>query len=196
MTEQQPYLGRCRSCEFTIFAAAEDVREADGFDKVKAGLVYRIPERGVFSRCTLNHRVFPLKRIKGTYSKDHKCDVRCLNAKGHECTCSCGGANHGRGHAVTVHEASGIVLRHIGEVGKWVRGTAKVQAKKADEGRPWVLYAFLSQDQTAVIKWFAPLSEDPKLEVGQEVTFRAWVKRHDDHERWGKSTIVEFLKEV
>lgn len=27
----------------------------------------------------------------------HKCDARCLNAKGHSCECSCGGANHGKG---------------------------------------------------------------------------------------------------
>jgi hypothetical protein len=28
----------------------------------------------------------------------HKCDSRCLNAKGGNCECSCGGANHGAGH--------------------------------------------------------------------------------------------------
>lgn len=27
----------------------------------------------------------------------HKCDARCLNAKGHQCECSCGGKNHGKG---------------------------------------------------------------------------------------------------
>jgi hypothetical protein len=27
----------------------------------------------------------------------HKCDGRCMNAKGHDCECSCRGANHGRG---------------------------------------------------------------------------------------------------
>lgn len=28
----------------------------------------------------------------------HVCDSRCLNAKGGNCECSCGGANHGAGH--------------------------------------------------------------------------------------------------
>ena len=28
----------------------------------------------------------------------HKCDDRCLTAKGFKCECSCGGKNHGRGH--------------------------------------------------------------------------------------------------
>lgn len=27
----------------------------------------------------------------------HKCDGRCMNAKGHNCECACGGANHGKG---------------------------------------------------------------------------------------------------
>jgi hypothetical protein len=26
----------------------------------------------------------------------HKCDARCETSKGHNCECSCGGANHGR----------------------------------------------------------------------------------------------------
>jgi len=25
----------------------------------------------------------------------HKCDARCMNARGHNCECSCGGKNHG-----------------------------------------------------------------------------------------------------
>jgi len=25
----------------------------------------------------------------------HRCDARCMNARGHNCECSCGGANHG-----------------------------------------------------------------------------------------------------
>ena len=29
----------------------------------------------------------------------HKCDARCMNAKGNQCECSCGGANHGKGGA-------------------------------------------------------------------------------------------------
>lgn len=29
---------------------------------------------------------------------DHKCDPRCTGAKGPNCSCACGGANHGAGH--------------------------------------------------------------------------------------------------
>jgi hypothetical protein len=37
--------------------------------------------------------------IRGTYSSVHACDARCIYAKGPDCECSCGGANHGVGHA-------------------------------------------------------------------------------------------------
>jgi hypothetical protein len=32
--------------------------------------------------------------VNGTYS-EHKCDSRCTSAKGADCECGCGGANHG-----------------------------------------------------------------------------------------------------
>jgi len=39
----------------------------------------------------------PVRRV--IYYKDrpslHKCDARCMNARGHNCECSCGGVNHG-----------------------------------------------------------------------------------------------------
>lgn len=48
------------------------------------------------------------KRVKGTYSADVPCDARCTNAKGHLCTCSCGGANHGAGVSVPLTKLLGI----------------------------------------------------------------------------------------
>lgn len=107
MTTEMPFLGRCKSCEYTLFAAASDVVEANGFGEVRGdGRAYRVGNQGYFARCGNGHRFFVLKRIKGTFSKVHECDSRCLNAKGNDCTCSCGGANHGRGHAVSVTSAS------------------------------------------------------------------------------------------
>lgn len=107
-TQTQPLLGRCKECDYALFVAPETPTvNADGFKDVRGdGRAYRVGNEGFFSRCPNRHKVFVLKRIKGTYSPDHKCDSRCLNAKGHDCTCSCGGANHGRGHAITVVEAS------------------------------------------------------------------------------------------
>lgn len=103
MTDSSPLLGRCKDCDFALFATREQVQPADSFRDVKlAGTPYQVGNNGYFARCPSRHRVFVMKTIKGTYSKDHKCDARCLNAKGHNCTCSCGGANHGRGYAVEV----------------------------------------------------------------------------------------------
>jgi hypothetical protein len=48
-----------------------------------------------------NGRTIGGKRVRGVVT-DHQCDAACLNAKGHLCECSCGGANHGAGVAVTV----------------------------------------------------------------------------------------------
>lgn len=44
-------------------------------------------------------RTLPVTRVI-FYKKNpslHKCDGRCLNAKGGNCECSCGGKNHGAG---------------------------------------------------------------------------------------------------
>jgi len=44
--------------------------------------------------------VLPVTRkieYKSNPSK-HKCDARCVNAKGHSCECSCGGQFHGSGN--------------------------------------------------------------------------------------------------
>lgn len=110
-TTTQNYLGKCKEdgCDYVIFATGEDVQDAEGLRNVTAGTgVYRVGNYGCFARCTNRHKVFPCKLVKGTYSADHRCDSRCLNAKGWSCTCSCGGANHGRGHVATVVQASTV----------------------------------------------------------------------------------------
>lgn len=210
----KPLLGRCKECDYVLFATPEDVRPAESFADVKiSGMAYRT-QSGVFARCNQRHRVFLLKPIKGTYSEEHKCDSRCLTAKGWKCTCSCGGANHGRGHAVTAHkaaDASSVALlkappkppkRFLGEPDKFIKGTARVsRATDCAGSRPTRLYTLLSQDESAVIKWFAPANtpefrQHGELEVGETVTFRAKVERHEDHPTYGKATIVTDLKEI
>lgn len=160
----QPFLGRCKHCDYAVFATEEDIQPATGYRDVLAGGVYRLERGRVLGRCTNGHRVFPLRRIKGTYSESFKCDSRCLNAKGHDCTCSCGGANHGRGHAVQVvpvavtarasypkddpnwdierHEReqrefaspAKPIERHLGEVGRHIKGNVRLIRKHIREG--------------------------------------------------------------
>lgn len=38
---------------------------------------------------------FEHRQIDGRFNADVKCDGRCMGATGHNCECSCGGANHG-----------------------------------------------------------------------------------------------------
>lgn len=48
---------------------------------------------------SVDNKIVPIARIIN-YKKQpskHKCDGRCLHAKGNTCECSCGGANHGAG---------------------------------------------------------------------------------------------------
>jgi hypothetical protein len=100
------YLGRCKECDYALFASASQITPAESFKDVRAGEApKRVGNNGVWGRCSNRHKVFILRAVKGTYSDVHQCDSRCLNAKGHECTCSCGGANHGRGYAVEIHAA-------------------------------------------------------------------------------------------
>jgi hypothetical protein len=48
----------------------------------------------VFFCCDNEVRLSP---VKGTFNREHKCDARCVNSKGHVCDCACGGQNHGSG---------------------------------------------------------------------------------------------------
>lgn len=50
-------------------------------------------ELGLCPQCG---RAMSYAELKGVYSAVHKCDSRCMGARGPNCECSCGGANHGR----------------------------------------------------------------------------------------------------
>lgn len=52
-----------------------------------------------FTGCPKCHSKFiEGNAVKGTYSDSHKCDSRCMNAKGPDCECQCAGKNHGINH--------------------------------------------------------------------------------------------------
>jgi hypothetical protein len=197
---------------------------ATGFNGVLAGLgVYRVGNYGCFARCTNNHKVFPCKLVKGTYSKDHACDSRCLNARGWSCTCSCGGANHGRGHVATVVQAADLndrehfpgrslrpefavphtvedyapvvpIKRHIGEVGKTIKGAVRiVRTSELTNGK--TLYAFETVVGGHLLKWYAPSYADPQWEPNRELTIRARVRAHDMQDTI-PVTVVTYVEEV
>lgn len=207
------FLGKCKEtgCDYVIFATGEDVKQAEGFRDVTAGTgVYRVGNYGRWARCTNRHKVFPVKAVKGTYSPDHQCDSRCLNARGWTCTCSCGGANHGRGHVATVVTASELDakflaergvgpvatrnLKHLGEVGGTIRGEVFVKTVKSLANGS-VLYSFRTVNGGHIVKWFVPGYADPGFEPGSTVKIRAQVKRHDEFQG-APETVVTYVEEV
>ena len=75
------------------------------------------------------------------YKEQEKCAPACLNAKGHECTCSCMGANHGAGNdgswfevsetfAVRTKE-SGWSYRLLTKINPLTNVTARARAQQA-----------------------------------------------------------------
>ncbi len=42
------------------------------------------------------------KMVQGKFSTKHVCGAKCLASTGPSCECSCGGKNHGAGHAQAV----------------------------------------------------------------------------------------------
>lgn len=207
--EATNYLGRCKECDYALFATPESIIQAD--NAKAGGPAVNVGNGQIMGRCTKGHKWFMLRRVEGTFNKDHKCDSRCLNAKGHDCTCACGGANHGRGYAVAEvveHKAAAEFIervvtnarngeveaikpdepKHIGEVGRTIRGTATV-TQEADGNRP---YQFTTKSG-AVIVWFVPdFIEDPEYRLGDEVTFRAKVKAHTEFRGVGQTVVTYF----
>lgn len=200
-----PWLGRCEHCDFALFSTT--VASVERLRDVKAdGRVFALPSGYHCARCPEGHYPFKMKMVKGTYSAKHQCDSRCLNAKGHDCTCSCGGMNHGRGHAITVMAEHEVKARiedepthaqpsvHLGEVGQHIRGEVRIESKR--DVSDATLYTFRTTSSGDVIKWFAPSHANPDWPVGKTLTIRAKVKKHETHERFGKSTHVIYVEEV
>ena len=48
-----------------------------------------------FGICPSCHRLMSYGQLKAFLNPECPCDARCTGARGHNCECSCGGANHG-----------------------------------------------------------------------------------------------------
>lgn len=140
-----------------------------------------------------------LRKVEGQYNPDRKCDSRCTGAKGHECSCACGGANHGADwgiQEVTVvtggHKAP-VAGGHLGEPGKHIVGEVMILSKRSIMNGDRMLYTFIT-GKGDVLKWFVPVAYDPDWQEGDQFTLRAKVQKHDNHEKFGKSTTVLFCE--
>lgn len=47
--------------------------------------------------CSCGNALVKVVAVKGSYSAALACGARCMASKGPDCTCSCGGKNHGAG---------------------------------------------------------------------------------------------------
>ena len=48
-----------------------------------------------FGLCRNCGKMMDYGQLKGYVKPEQPCDARCTGARGHNCECSCGGANHG-----------------------------------------------------------------------------------------------------
>lgn len=193
MTDAMPFLGRCRECDYVLFADAADAQRADSLRDVTPGALFRTA-RGYVGRCFSGHKVFPLRQIQGTYSADHACDARCMNARGHTCTCSCGGVNHGRGHAAAALPAVNRDAPHLGQPGRRITGDVAVIGRRTTQSG-YVVFTFAAVATGAQIVWFINPDRAPDdFTVGRRFKMRALVKRHDADDQRGNSTVVTYVE--
>jgi hypothetical protein len=70
-----------------------ELTKGNSTDKMNANRLYAV---GFCSCCGLRHAA-ERRIVRPAVASNHKCGGRCLNAKGGDCECACGGANHGKG---------------------------------------------------------------------------------------------------
>lgn len=81
-------LGKCRRCRKHFSQLA--LRRDDGVYLCEDGS----PREPVFC-CG---RVVVMERVKGEHNPKIPCTAKCLMGKSLDCSCSCGGLNHGMAH--------------------------------------------------------------------------------------------------
>jgi hypothetical protein len=153
--------------------------------------------------CANCNRRVKLVGVKGTYNPDHPCDARCTSAKGHVCTCSCGGANHGADHSgfTKITQVASVYKKpvservHIGTVGAHIKGEVTVEKVLRNVGsHASTLFVFVTS-KGDVIKWFCPVQHTPDWSQGDTFILRAKVREHKDGE-YGAETIVTYGEKV
>ena len=94
------FTGACprKSCKAGYSVVLNEVHKGTRYRVWGAGITpqwqpYRVV--AISTTCACGRGV-TLHRVSGKHS-DHECNATCMNAKGHSCECSCGGANHGAG---------------------------------------------------------------------------------------------------
>lgn len=96
MSQQLTWVGKCRPCNMGIAVQSDvEMRRVFGQSRPFHPTTFEPlgdKRRVACHRC--GHAVI-LKSVAGTYNPNRPCDPRCTNATGPDCSCACGGSNHG-----------------------------------------------------------------------------------------------------
>ncbi len=99
--------GKCRTCQHPASAIVWKIKHAGVPEKrvrqlarvaaqgFQEGTVDVERQNGVSVVCSACGGRVLVSEVKGRFKHDVPCDARCTTARGHNCECSCGGANHG-----------------------------------------------------------------------------------------------------
>jgi len=96
------FIGKCSRCKATYTV------EGKITERIRASFIltsengrkwrgkYLTPFQAVLqANCCASYDTVCLREVVGV-TTERECDARCTGAKGHQCSCSCGGANHGQ----------------------------------------------------------------------------------------------------
>lgn len=93
-------LARCKTCKavHTRLWTVTTTRtyRSDRCVAISRSTAHAVAEQGPQSCCD---RLLSYRPVKGTRNAEIVCNAKCTGSKGWVCECSCGGKNHGAGHA-------------------------------------------------------------------------------------------------
>lgn len=98
--DEHRYHGKCKGCKRPVTRLLRErvaLGQRDGRPWVKRNAVdlADLNADATLVSCPDCGRGVRLSRLNGKLNADHACDARCTGAKGSNCECACGGANHG-----------------------------------------------------------------------------------------------------
>jgi hypothetical protein len=99
-------IGKCHACKQVSrrdYTASQEQRVGHGvfartatiFGREVNGRFVRAGADFCCPRC--KQHAWEGRTLEGQHNAKVRCDARCMGAKGHQCECACGGANHGAG---------------------------------------------------------------------------------------------------
>jgi|GEM_PF-4185973 len=94
------YIVKCFKCH-AVTSGTSTGQECNRLEQdiKRTGDVFTSDRGHHVMRCKACGTAVHANRVRGVYSPEHVCSDRCLSATGLSCECSCGGKNHGAGHA-------------------------------------------------------------------------------------------------